>query len=125
MRPYSDAWICRPAASDLPCHQVAWVATTWPAPSKRSARRGQSASMSPSSVSHSFTRSSRALAQRSSNTTAFLGSNTGATNRGQSAPSSAVTKSISSESGAAGKALTGSALPKRPGARPPMRPPRR
>ncbi|COW65977.1 Uncharacterised protein [Mycobacterium tuberculosis] len=73
--------------------------------------------MSPSSVSHSFTRSSRALAQRSSNTTAFLGSNTGATNRGQSAPSSAVTKSISSESGAAGKALTGSSSPSCPSTR--------
>ncbi len=65
----------RPAASALPCHQLAWVATTWPAPSNRSDSRAQSASMSSSSASHSLTRSSRALAQRSSNTTAFLASN--------------------------------------------------
>ena len=41
----------RPAASALPCHQPAWVATTCPAPSNRSDRRGQSASISSSSIS--------------------------------------------------------------------------
>ena len=106
-RPYSDACTLRPAASALPCHQFACVATTWPAPSKRSESRGQSASISSSSISHSRARSSRALAQRSSNSTALRPSNVGATKRGQSEPSSAVTRSMSSASLTVSAALTG------------------
>ena len=39
-----------------PCPATRWpaCATTWPAPSNRSESRGQSASISPSSISHSF-----------------------------------------------------------------------
>ncbi len=103
----------RPAANALPCHQVAWVPTTWPAPSNRSESRGQSASISLSSSSHSLARSSRALAQRSSNTTALRPSNVGATKRGQSEPNSAVTRSMSSASVASG-ALTGASRPSSP-----------
>ena len=104
----------RPAARALPCHQVAWVPTTCPAPSNRSDRRGQSASISLSSSSHSFARSSRALAHRSSNSTALRPSNTGATKRGQSEPSSAVTRSMSSASVAVSGALTGLSRPSWP-----------
>ena len=92
----------RPAARALPCHQVACVPTTCPAPSNRSERRGQSESISLSSSSHNLARSSRALAQRSSNSTALRPSNVGATKRGQSEPSSAVTRSMSSASVASG-----------------------
>ena len=70
--------------------------------------------MSFSSASHSLTRSSLALAHRSSSRTAFLASNAGATNRGHSAPSSLVTRSISSASVASGRALTGLSSPSWP-----------
>ena len=39
IRAYSDAWPSRPSVSARPRHQSAWVATTWPAPSKRSDSR--------------------------------------------------------------------------------------
>ncbi len=70
--------------------------------------------MSSSSASHSLTRSSRALAHRSSSSTDFFTSNAGATSRGQSEPSSEVIRSTSSASEADGGALTGLSRPSCP-----------
>ncbi|SHW30429.1 Uncharacterised protein [Mycobacteroides abscessus subsp. abscessus] len=111
IRPYSEAWTLRPCASDLPCHQLACVATACPAPSNCRPKLSHWPSISLSSVIHNRARSSRALAQRSSNTTAFLPSNVGATNRGQSEPNSAETSSTSSVSVAPSGTATGADRP--------------
>ncbi|SKV50493.1 Uncharacterised protein [Mycobacteroides abscessus subsp. massiliense] len=60
---------------------------------------------------HRRARSSRALAQRSSNTTAFLPSKLGATKRGQSEPNSAETSSMSSVSVAPSEVAIGADRP--------------